>query len=593
VVRHDSNTQSALQDDPHFDEHKNDSGKAKGDCFNQQDDDHSHDDDSTHRDDARKPAAASGASELAASKELDYERATPAPKRKADSASSGAARGLPLCDRKMAAVDLKKSIKKPKRMSETHDAVTPVNNTAEKAVLHKMSSSSAARARASASAHDDDDPDETLLGEEQSTAAMTEKEKEELRLKQRNAVYSKRKYERKKIEIEVLQAEHKRFHDENLAFKAENERLRDLHEKALECVRTFQAMVGSPPPLPPGAPPPPLQETADSSSRRATLSSLDALSQQRASHQSLMAQEQEWQRQQQLARLQPSLLVAFMQQLQGNAAGDRSSNSPHAASTTLSSLDVLSQQRLLQKHLREREQQRQQEVAVARLMATVGAAQSMSNATAAAPSAHSMMSQMPQPSVFASGTTTSSDSSWIRSILNDVGQETWRGAPTEQALHLQEQQQQRQQEQHLLAAFLTTAAASSARNRAGNDTVSRRPTESFLPPVPLFSAETRFMNHLGQGGILEAGRVAGQGGIMEAGRVGGLGSVERQPGGRESMSATSMPTIQTTRIASLGPSCYNPATTHIGTNRPHLAQAHVSMQSNSNPNLEDEDPLLR
>jgi hypothetical protein len=60
-------------------------------------------------------------------------------------------------------------------------------------------------------------------------------------LKQRNAIYSKRKYDRKKIESQVQQDQCKRLHDQNHTIKAEYARLQELCARAQKCVQDFRA----------------------------------------------------------------------------------------------------------------------------------------------------------------------------------------------------------------------------------------------------------------------------------------------------------------------------------------------------------------
>lgn len=64
----------------------------------------------------------------------------------------------------------------------------------------------------------------------------------------RNAVYSRRKYLRKKIELEVLETESARLKTENVNLKRESQRLKELWRNALELVE----MHGSDTKLPPG-----------------------------------------------------------------------------------------------------------------------------------------------------------------------------------------------------------------------------------------------------------------------------------------------------------------------------------------------------
>jgi hypothetical protein len=70
-------------------------------------------------------------------------------------------------------------------------------------------------------------------------------------IKQRNALYSKRKYIRKKIEIEVLERQSQAVTATNHMLKQEQERLERLVQQAQECIvrnEVAERMTSSPPP---------------------------------------------------------------------------------------------------------------------------------------------------------------------------------------------------------------------------------------------------------------------------------------------------------------------------------------------------------
>jgi hypothetical protein len=62
------------------------------------------------------------------------------------------------------------------------------------------------------------------------------KEAEEIRLKKRNALYSRRKYERKKVEIEVMKKEARRHKIQNGRLLEEQQRLEQLLAQAMKCI---------------------------------------------------------------------------------------------------------------------------------------------------------------------------------------------------------------------------------------------------------------------------------------------------------------------------------------------------------------------
>jgi hypothetical protein len=73
-----------------------------------------------------------------------------------------------------------------------------------------------------------------------------EDEEESIRtnLRQRNALYSRRKYERKKIEVEVMKTEAHRHEMQNVNLLQEQQRLEKLYAKAIKCIKKHEQKKG-------------------------------------------------------------------------------------------------------------------------------------------------------------------------------------------------------------------------------------------------------------------------------------------------------------------------------------------------------------
>jgi hypothetical protein len=84
------------------------------------------------------------------------------------------------------------------------------------------------------SSHDDDEESDHGSGED--NVPQNAEESKEEKLRKRNALYSRRKYIRKKIEIEVLQDQQKKFSEDNKRLVWEQQRLEGLLSQVTECV---------------------------------------------------------------------------------------------------------------------------------------------------------------------------------------------------------------------------------------------------------------------------------------------------------------------------------------------------------------------